>query len=91
MLEECESVQFLDRELTKCELEELREAILFCNKQFYEGIHPQVINDDVSQVLFRSPLISLYYYNREYQEFDQWLCCQIEESKLLLEFWCSLK
>jgi hypothetical protein len=83
LLEECKSVQFLNRELTKSELEELREAILFCNNQFYEGIHPQVIKDDVNRILFRSPLTSLYYYNREYQEFDQWLCCQIEESKLL--------
>jgi len=83
LLEECKSVLFLNRELTKSELEELREAILFCNNQFYEGIHPQVIKDDVNRILFRSPLTSLYYYNREYQEFDQWLCCQIEESKLL--------
>jgi hypothetical protein len=83
LLEECKSVQFLNRELTKSELEELREAILFCYNQFFEGIHPLVIKDDVNRILFRSPLTSLYYYNREYQEFDQWLCCQIEESKLL--------
>jgi len=81
--EELKTAQIIERELTKSEMEGLLEKIVLGKNEFNEGVHPQVIKDDGSRILFRSPLASLYYNNREYQEFDQWLCFQIEESKLL--------
>ena len=82
MQEELKTAQILERELTESELEGLLKKVLLCKNEFNRGVHPRVIKDDGSRILFRSPLASLYCNNREFQEFDQWLCCQMEESEL---------
>lgn len=82
MIEEADAIPRLDREMTEEEIMTLHDVILFYHGEFQKGEDPQLIRDDHRRILFRSPMISLYYNNEDFQEFEQWLCYEIAEYKL---------
>lgn len=81
---EYDNITFIGREITKQELKELKNKIIYWKEQFSKGVSAQSIRDDFGHDLCRSPLISVYFFTWEYRNFEQWVLFEIEEADVLL-------